>query len=121
MRLIDGHELKKRVPYSPVHIRRLEQAGKFPKRVKLGKNRVAWVEAEVESWCQARVDERDGVPVGRGFDGALEVGPDIALDDGEGIRRSCVERGHRCEDDRLEDACCTHSGVRQFLVPRAMS
>ena len=59
VRFIDKHELQRRVPYSPMQIARLEKAGKFPGRVKLGKNRVAWVEAEVESWCQARVDERD--------------------------------------------------------------
>ncbi len=67
MRLIDRHELRRRVPYSLVHIGRLERAGDFPRRVHLGKNRVAWVEAEVEIWCQARADERDAAN-GEGID-----------------------------------------------------
>ena len=31
------------VPYSPQHIARLEAAGKFPKRIRLGQCRVAWL------------------------------------------------------------------------------
>ena len=46
------------VLYSPQHIARLEKAGLFPKRVKLGQNRVGWIEAEVLDWLQARIDAR---------------------------------------------------------------
>ncbi|MEM7303769.1 MAG: AlpA family phage regulatory protein [Pseudomonadota bacterium] len=38
---------------------RLEAAGQFPKRVKLGNNRVGWVESEVLDWLQKRIDARD--------------------------------------------------------------
>ena len=36
------------IPYSPQHIARLEAAGQFPKRIRLGQNRVAWLLKEVE-------------------------------------------------------------------------
>jgi len=39
-------------PYSRVHTDRLEKAGKFPKRLKLGPNKVAWDEAEYDAWVE---------------------------------------------------------------------
>ena len=48
--LIDKKELTKLVKYSPQHIARLEKAGQFPKRLRLGQNRVAWLLTEVEAW-----------------------------------------------------------------------
>ena len=59
MKVIRFPELKSRVGYSRMHIFRLEKAGKFPRRVQLGPNSVAWVEAEIDAWIQSRVDERD--------------------------------------------------------------
>lgn len=41
-----------------MHIYRLEKAGHFPKRVKIGPNSVAWAEHEIDAWMQARLDER---------------------------------------------------------------
>ncbi|MEM1086785.1 MAG: AlpA family phage regulatory protein [Pseudomonadota bacterium] len=58
MKLVNKHQLKEMVLYSPQHIARLEKAGKFPKRVPLGDNRVGWVEAEVLDWLQQRLDAR---------------------------------------------------------------
>jgi prophage regulatory protein len=57
-RILSGKELRKRVPYSPVQIWRLEKAGTFPRRITLGPNRVGWVESEVEAWLRKRMDER---------------------------------------------------------------
>jgi prophage regulatory protein len=54
-RLIRRDELKRRVPYSLTHVWRLERRGQFPKRIVIGENRVAWVEAEVEAWLEARI------------------------------------------------------------------
>ena len=45
--------------YSPQHIARLEAAGLFPKRVRLGAGRVGWVEQEVLNWLTLRIAERD--------------------------------------------------------------
>lgn len=49
-KLIDRHELARRVPYSQSHIYRLERAGEFPRRIQIGANRVAWSEAEINAW-----------------------------------------------------------------------
>ena len=56
---VSKRQLKEMVLYSPQHIARLEAAGKFPKRVTLGQNRVGWIKSEVEDWIQQRIDERD--------------------------------------------------------------
>jgi prophage regulatory protein len=58
-KIISQKELAIRVPYSPVQIWRLEKAGKFPRRLKLGPNRVGWVEDEVEAWLRQRMEDRE--------------------------------------------------------------
>jgi prophage regulatory protein len=56
-RLVSKKELKSvcGIPYTPQHIGRLEAAGKFPKRVQLGPNRVAWLLSEVDAWLTERI------------------------------------------------------------------
>lgn len=56
--LICKKELTKLVKYSSQHIARLEKAGRFPKRLRLGQNRVAWLLAEVEEWIDERLAKR---------------------------------------------------------------
>lgn len=56
--LICKKELTKLVKYSSQHIARLEKAGCFPKRLRLGQNRVAWLLAEVEEWIDERLAKR---------------------------------------------------------------
>jgi prophage regulatory protein len=56
--LIRASELASLVPYSAVQIRRLEDAGAFPRRVRLGANRVGWVRSEVDQWLRDRIEER---------------------------------------------------------------
>ena len=46
------------VPYSFAHIARLEVAGQFPQRVRLGACRVAWVAEEIEAWIEERISNR---------------------------------------------------------------
>ena len=46
------------VPYSASHIWRLEHAGEFPQRVRLGGNRVAWLQSEVNSWVESKLAAR---------------------------------------------------------------
>ena len=48
------------IKFSKVHLWRLERAGKFPKRVSLGKARHGWLETEINEWILARLAERDG-------------------------------------------------------------
>ncbi len=59
MRIIDWKQLKELQPYSRQHVARLEQAGKFPKRVRLGQNRVGWVYDEVVAWLEGLANSRD--------------------------------------------------------------
>ena len=59
-KLVSKKELKSvyGVPYSFAHIARLEAAGQFPKRIRLGACRVAWVAEEVETWIDERIANR---------------------------------------------------------------
>lgn len=59
MRVLSKRQLKELVLYSPQHVARLEKAGNFPKRVRLGPSRVGWVEDEVLDWLQTRLDDRE--------------------------------------------------------------
>jgi prophage regulatory protein len=61
MRILSKHQVKELVLYSPQHIARLEAAGKFPKRIRLGQNRVGWIEDEVREWLQIRIDARENL------------------------------------------------------------
>jgi prophage regulatory protein len=59
-RLVSKKELKSiyGIPYSFTHIARLEHAGSFPKRIQLGKCRVAWLAGELEEWIDERAARR---------------------------------------------------------------
>lgn len=61
-RLITRAELRTIVPYTPQHILRLEKRGQFPRRVRVGANRVAWLLSEIEEWIAARAAERERAP-----------------------------------------------------------
>jgi prophage regulatory protein len=50
------------IDFSNMHLGRLERVGKFPKRVPLGRNSVAWVEGELIRWQQERIAARDSAP-----------------------------------------------------------
>ncbi len=57
-RIISAAERRHLVPFSDMHIWRMEKADKFPKRIRLGPNRVGWSHAEVMDWIEARKRER---------------------------------------------------------------
>jgi prophage regulatory protein len=62
-RLISYRELKEvfGVPYSRVHLRRMETAGLFPQHVTLGEGDtpyVAWIESEIIAWIEERAARR---------------------------------------------------------------
>jgi prophage regulatory protein len=59
VKILSSKEVLSRVPYSSVQIWRKESAGEFPRRVKLGPNRVGWVESEIESWISSKIAERN--------------------------------------------------------------
>jgi prophage regulatory protein len=55
-KLVSKKELKTvyGIPYCFAHIARLEAAGLFPKRLRLGACRVAWYAEEIEEWIDTR-------------------------------------------------------------------
>ena len=62
MRILRQRQVIERVGYSPMHLWRLEKAGRFPRRIKLGPNSVGWVSTEIDAWIEARIAERDAKP-----------------------------------------------------------
>jgi prophage regulatory protein len=53
--IIKRAELRRRVPFTLVHIWRLEQTDDFPQRIQLGTNAVGWFEDEVDAWVASRI------------------------------------------------------------------
>jgi prophage regulatory protein len=65
MRLLDADDLKlKGLKYSAAHRWRLIKAGKFPKPIKIGQGRNAWVEDEIDQHIADRIAERDAALAG---------------------------------------------------------
>ena len=62
-KLVSKKELKSiyGIPYCPAHIARLEAAGDFPKRVKLGACRVAWAQSSSGPLRDARPSTSGGL------------------------------------------------------------
>jgi len=58
-RFLSLPEVQKRIPYSKNHIYRLIREGQFPKQVKIGVNRVAWVESEIMGHMEKMVEARN--------------------------------------------------------------
>lgn len=57
-RFISLRDVLGRTTLSKTHTYRLIKTGEFPRAVKLGPRRVAFIEREVEDWLQSRVDAR---------------------------------------------------------------
>ena len=57
-RLITQRELRMMIPFTAQHILRLEKKGGFPRRVRLGQNRVAWLLTDIEAWISERMAAR---------------------------------------------------------------
>ena len=51
-RLVGTKELRTLVPYSPSQIRRLENKGAFPSRIRIGECKVAWSYRAVMEWIE---------------------------------------------------------------------
>jgi predicted DNA-binding transcriptional regulator AlpA len=56
--IISAAERRRLVPFSDMHIWRLERIGKFPKRIKVGERRVGWDLDEVTAWIEVRKARR---------------------------------------------------------------
>ncbi|HMF24410.1 MAG TPA: AlpA family phage regulatory protein [Pseudolabrys sp.] len=59
-RLLDYQALRERgIPWSRVHIARLEAARKFPLHIELGENSIAWFEDEIDSFLEEKAAARE--------------------------------------------------------------
>lgn len=60
MILLSNDDLRARgITLSRVQLWRLERAGKFPKRVRVSPNRIAWLESEIDEYIAERAAERE--------------------------------------------------------------
>jgi prophage regulatory protein len=75
-KLIRKKQLLEQVPYSESYIWRLEKAGEFPERVRLGPNAVAWYQDEVDDWKASRI-RGGGRPVRRQEIPANNAAPEV--------------------------------------------
>jgi prophage regulatory protein len=57
-RMVRKPELLERVNVSDATIWRWEKQGRFPKRVQIGDNSVAWLSSEVEEWFAEKAEAR---------------------------------------------------------------
>jgi prophage regulatory protein len=55
---LDGLRVKG-INFHRTHLDRLIRAGKFPRPIKIGENRNAWIEEEVDAYILAKRDARD--------------------------------------------------------------
>jgi predicted DNA-binding transcriptional regulator AlpA len=68
MRLLRRVGLSARgIDFSNSHLWRLEQQGRFPRRVRLGNGRVAWIEHEIDEYLE-------GLAAARAVTGSQEAG-----------------------------------------------
>jgi prophage regulatory protein len=60
-RLIRFPQLKneKGIPWSRMHVDRLEKQGKFPRRIRLGAATAVWIEAEIDAFMAEKFASRD--------------------------------------------------------------
>ena len=58
MKILSKKDVRALVLYSLQHIDRLEAAGSFPTRVRLGPCRVGWIESEILDWLNERIKKR---------------------------------------------------------------
>jgi prophage regulatory protein len=62
MRFLSRRQVRELTTLSFTQIDRLERAGKFPRRMRLGfhrTSRVVWIEEEVLEWMRERLAERE--------------------------------------------------------------
>lgn len=57
-KLIRMKDVLQRISLSKTEVYRRIKAGTFPKQVRLGLSRIAFVEAEIDQWVQERSDDR---------------------------------------------------------------
>lgn len=64
MVLLNRKQVAARTALSISTLRRLEEAGDFPCRVRITDSRVAWISDEIDQWIESRARQRDLIPAG---------------------------------------------------------
>ena len=59
MKLLNQRQAAGRADLSVSTLKRLEKAGRFPRKVKITDFRIGYVEAEIDDWISERIAERD--------------------------------------------------------------
>lgn len=59
-RVMRKKEVLATVGLSDVSVWRLEKAGAFPRRIRLGGNSVGWLQSEIFGWLEERAAAREG-------------------------------------------------------------
>lgn len=54
LRVLTMKEVSALTTYTPQHVYRLERQGKFPRRVRLGQNRIGYRLSDITTWMQSR-------------------------------------------------------------------
>ena len=107
-RLLNYQALKERgIPWSRVHIARLEAARKFPLHIDVGENSIAWFEDEIDDLLEMKSAERDAKAA------ALDAAADSPITD---LGCDCPPGHARKRQPRTTRPGHTHQEVR----PRRM-
>jgi predicted DNA-binding transcriptional regulator AlpA len=48
------------IPFTRMHLRRMEAIGQFPKHLQLSPKRIGWMRREIEQWIEDKAAARDG-------------------------------------------------------------
>lgn len=64
MRVLSKRAAAERVNYSVSQIDKMVSQGRFPRKIKLGPNKIGFLENEVDAWIEERVRERDAADKG---------------------------------------------------------
>jgi prophage regulatory protein len=56
--LLSKRAVLKQIPISGATMWRTIAAGEFPKPIRIGKRRVAWLQTEIDDWLADRMEER---------------------------------------------------------------
>jgi prophage regulatory protein len=104
--IVLSRELLQLIPYSLNHIRRLEAAGGFPRRFRLGPNRVGWARRDINAWLNERMGgtrpgcENVPLPEAAPPSRVDEAKPDLS----DQASTECVGAG-KCGACPLKDIC----------------
>jgi prophage regulatory protein len=92
-RLLDYKALRERgIPWTRIHLARLEAAGKFPLHINVGESSIAWFADEIDDFLEAKALERDAKAA------ALAAKADSSTTDSDCDRPQGVVRKRRKSD-----------------------